>query len=191
MKHKNFFIVPNQIFELGLKPKEFVVYCCLLRHSDKNTDNCFPSRRLIADECSMDKKTVDSALKELEARGLIKKVCRYRENGSRTSNMYYLVSLLEQRRISLWVASDIRIHKKIKESKRLPTEKKKDIQSALRHRLRFSPIENQAGERVGAVNRFRLTSHRPATPIVLGFVGIPTFHKNRGGKMSLSDKSGW
>ena len=44
MKHKNFFIVPNQIFELGLKPKEFVVYCCLLRHSDKNTDNCFPSR---------------------------------------------------------------------------------------------------------------------------------------------------
>jgi hypothetical protein len=75
MKHKNFFIVPNQIFELGLKAKEFVVYCCLLRHSDKNTDNCFPSRRLIADECSMDKKTVDSALKELEARGLIKKVC--------------------------------------------------------------------------------------------------------------------
>ena len=26
MKHKNFFIVPNQIFKLGLKPKEFVVY---------------------------------------------------------------------------------------------------------------------------------------------------------------------
>ena len=86
MKHKNFFIVPNQIFELGLKPKEFAVYCCLLRNSDKDTDNCFPSRRLIADECSMDKKTVDSVLKELELRGLIKKVYRYRENGSRTSN---------------------------------------------------------------------------------------------------------
>ena len=128
MKHKNFFIVPNQIFELGLKPKEFAVYRCLLRHSDKNTDNCFSSRRLITDECSMDKKTVDSALKELEARGLIKKVCRYRENGSRTSNMYDLASLLEQREISLWVASDIRTHKKIKVSKRLPTEKKKDIE---------------------------------------------------------------
>ena len=58
MKHKNFFIVPNQIFELGLKPKALAVYCCLLRHSDKNTDNSFQSRRLIADECSMDKKTV-------------------------------------------------------------------------------------------------------------------------------------
>ena len=41
MKRKNFFFVPNQIFELGLKPKEFVVYCCLLRHSDKNTDIYF------------------------------------------------------------------------------------------------------------------------------------------------------
>ena len=29
MKHKNFFIVPNQIFELVLKPKEFVVHCVL------------------------------------------------------------------------------------------------------------------------------------------------------------------
>ena len=125
MKHKNFFIVPNQIFELGLKPKEFVVYCCLLRHSDKNTDNCFPSRRLIADECSMDKKTVDSALKELEARGLIKKVYRYRENGSRTSNMYSLASLLEQCRNSLWVASDIRTHNKIKESKRNTNRKER------------------------------------------------------------------
>ena len=88
MKHKNFFIVPNQIFELGLKPKEFTVYCCLLRHSDKNIDNCFPSRRLIADECSMDKKTVDSALKELEARGLKKGVSIPRE---RFSNKQYVL----------------------------------------------------------------------------------------------------
>ena len=164
MKRKNFFIVSNQIFNFKLKPKEFFVYCCLLRHSDKNTDNCFPSRRLIADECSMDKKTVDSALKELEARGLIKKVCRYRENGSRTSNMYYLASLLEQRRISLWVASDIRTHKKIKKSKKLPTEKKNIQRVCVATAARFSPIENQAGERVGVVNHFRLISRPPATP---------------------------
>ena len=164
MKHKNFFIVPNQIFELALKPKEFLVYCCLLRHSDKNTDNCFPSRRLIANECSMDKKTVDSALKELEVRGLIKKVCRYRENGSRTSNMYYLASLLEQRRISLRVASDIRTHNKIKESKRLSTEKKNIQRVCVATAAQFSPIENQAGERVGVVNHIRLIARPPATP---------------------------
>ena len=56
--------------------------------------------------------------------------------------------------------------RRLKRAREIPTEKKEDIRSALRHRLGFSPIENQAGERVGAVNRFRLTSHRPATPIV-------------------------
>ena len=96
MKHKNFFIVPNQIFELGLKPKELTVYCCLLMHRNKNTDNCFPSRRLIAYECCIDKKTVDSALKKLESRGLIKKLCRYRENGSRTSNLYTHEAIIDQ-----------------------------------------------------------------------------------------------
>lgn len=34
MQHKNFFMVSNKIFELGLKPRDFIVYCCLLRHSD-------------------------------------------------------------------------------------------------------------------------------------------------------------
>ena len=125
MKRKNFFIVSNQIFNFKLKPKEFFVYCCLLRHSDKNTENCFPSRRLIATECSMDKKTVDSALKGLESRGLIRKDHRYRENGSRTSNMYHLISLLEQCKISFGVASEFLIHKKIKRTRDLLTEKKK------------------------------------------------------------------
>lgn len=62
MKNKNFFMLPNRIFSLGLKPKEFTVYCCLVRHSDKDKSSCFPSRRLIAQECNMDKKTVDSAI---------------------------------------------------------------------------------------------------------------------------------
>ena len=34
MKHKNFFMVANKIFEFGLKPKELSVFCCLLRHCD-------------------------------------------------------------------------------------------------------------------------------------------------------------
>ena len=95
MKNKNFFMVSNQIFSYGLKPKAFIVYCCLLRYSDQKERHCFPSRGLISKECNMDKKTVDSAIKDLETIGLIKKISRYRENGSRTSNMYYIVSLLE------------------------------------------------------------------------------------------------
>lgn len=92
--HKNFFMVSNRIFELKLKPRDFSVYCCLLYHSDKKMQ-CFPSRRLIAKECCMDKKTVDSAIANLVTLGLVKKVCRHRENGTRTSNLYYVASLLK------------------------------------------------------------------------------------------------
>ena len=87
MKHKNFFMVSNRIFELKLKPRNFTVYCCLLRHSDEKMQ-CFPSRKLIAEECGIDRKTVDSAIESLSALGLIKKVSRHRENGSKTSNLY-------------------------------------------------------------------------------------------------------
>lgn len=94
MPHKNFFMVANKIFELGLKPRDFIVYCCLLRHSNEKMKS-FPSRKLIAIECCMDKKTVDSAIQNLSALGLVKKICRHRENGTWTSNLYYVTNLLE------------------------------------------------------------------------------------------------
>ena len=86
-KNGNFFMLSNSIFKQGLKPREFIVYCCLLRHSDKN-GICFPSRRLIAEECCIDKKTVDSAIKNLEKAGLVTKQKRKRKDGSNTSNLY-------------------------------------------------------------------------------------------------------
>lgn len=95
MPYKNFFMVSNSIFDLELKPRDFTVYCCLRRHSDSENGSCFPSRRIIAKECCMDRKTVDYAIENLSALGLIKKVIRYRENGTRTSNLYYVTSFLE------------------------------------------------------------------------------------------------
>ena len=86
-KNGNFFMLSNSIFKQGLKPREFIVYCCLVKHSDKN-GVCFPSRRLIAEECCIDKKTVDSAIKNLEKAGLVTKQKRKRQDGSNTSNLY-------------------------------------------------------------------------------------------------------
>ena len=86
-KNGNFFMLSNSIFKKGLKPREFIVYCCLVKHSDKN-DVCFPSRRLIAEECCIDKKTVDAAIISLEKAGLVKKKKRRRQDGSNTSNAY-------------------------------------------------------------------------------------------------------
>ena len=94
MKHKNFFMVANCIFGLGLKPRDFAVYCCLIRHSGADS-SCFPSRRVIAAECRMDKKTVDTAIENLSTLGLVKKVGRYRRDGTRASNLYHVENLLE------------------------------------------------------------------------------------------------
>lgn len=86
-KNGNFFMLSNSIFKQGLKPREFIVYCCLVKHSDKN-GICFPSRRLIAEECCIDKKTVDAAIISLEKAGLVKKKKRRRQDGLNTSNAY-------------------------------------------------------------------------------------------------------
>ena len=86
-KNCNFFMVANEVFDFKLKPRDFIVYCCLLRHSDKN-GICFPSRRLIAEECCIDKKTTDTVIKNLEKAGLVTKQKRKRQDGSNTSNLY-------------------------------------------------------------------------------------------------------
>ena len=62
-------MLPNEIFSLGLKPRDLAVLACLIRHKDNENDSCFPSRSLI-----------------------IKKH-RLRENGSHTSNMYFVADI--------------------------------------------------------------------------------------------------
>ena len=118
MQHKNFFMVPNRIFDLELKPRDFTVYCCLLRHSDSKDGSCFPSRRVIAKECGIDRKTVDSAIENLSSLGLVKKVQRHREDGTRTSNLYYVVSLLEQCKYPIGIVSEFPIKKKTHRTRR-------------------------------------------------------------------------
>lgn len=81
-------MVSNCIFEFGLKAIPFTVYCCLVKHSDKKSGCCFPSRKKLAKLCNISLQSVDNALRELEAVGLVAKQERFRQNGSRTSNCY-------------------------------------------------------------------------------------------------------
>ena len=66
---EKFSIISNRISDYRLKPRDYAVYCCLVKHSDKN-GVCFPSRRLITKECCIDKKTVDQHSEVLKKRGL-------------------------------------------------------------------------------------------------------------------------
>ena len=93
MKRRDYFMLPNEIFSLGLRPRDFAVLTCLIRHKDNENDSCYPSRDLISKECCIKIKTVDAASKELEKRSLIVKKHRLRENGSHTSNMYFIADV--------------------------------------------------------------------------------------------------
>lgn len=46
---EKFSIISNRISNYRLKPRDYAVYCCLVKHSNKN-GVCFPSRQLIAEE---------------------------------------------------------------------------------------------------------------------------------------------
>lgn len=69
---KNFFTLPNEVFNLMLTPSELAVLSFLSRCSD-NTGVCFPSVHTIAVSCSMSDNTVRKSIRKLEDRGIISK----------------------------------------------------------------------------------------------------------------------
>lgn len=83
-----FFLTPNNIFDEGLKPREFIVYSYLLRCRDARRQS-FPSRKDIAKKCCMSIPTVDTALKSLEASGYITITHRNDpQNGNHLSHLF-------------------------------------------------------------------------------------------------------
>lgn len=76
--------------QTGLKPATKIVLYWLCDHHNSETDDCFPSLRLLQSECEMDKSTIIRHLKTLENLGLIKRKIRKRSNGSNTSTEYIL-----------------------------------------------------------------------------------------------------
>lgn len=62
------------------------VYMYLHDRSGKKK-NCWPAVGTIAKDLNLSRSTVKRALNDLAATGLLVKEARYRENGSRTSNL--------------------------------------------------------------------------------------------------------
>lgn len=67
----NYFMIPNDVFNLMLTPSQFAVFCYLLRCSDKSW-TCYPSIPTIAQACRLSENTVRKALKYLEKRNIIR-----------------------------------------------------------------------------------------------------------------------
>ena len=68
---KNYFLVPNEVFLLGLSPGELAVYSYLLFCEDRSTYQCWPSFKTIGKATGMSTNTVRKYVRMLEDRGLI------------------------------------------------------------------------------------------------------------------------
>ena len=68
---KNYFPLPNEIYQLGLSHGAIAVYGYLLRIEYRRTYQCHPSYATIGKAVGMSRNTVRKYVQELEERGLI------------------------------------------------------------------------------------------------------------------------
>ena len=70
--NKHYYLVPNEVFNLGLSSHEIAVYNYLLRCEDRRTYRCHPSYRTIGGAVGMSRNTVAKYVRQLEEKGLIR-----------------------------------------------------------------------------------------------------------------------
>ena len=68
---KYYYLVPNEVFNLGLSSHEIAVYNYLLRCEDRRTYQCHPSYRTIGRAVQLSENTVRKYVAGLEEKGLI------------------------------------------------------------------------------------------------------------------------
>lgn len=68
---RDYFMVPNEVFCLGLDYGEIAVYTYLLRCENRKTYQCYPSYRTIGKSVGMCENTVRKNTLSLEEKGLI------------------------------------------------------------------------------------------------------------------------
>ena len=69
---KNYFPLPNELFDLELSPGEIALYACLMRLEDRREYKCLVSYRKLGKYIGMSKKTVGKYVAMLEAKQLIR-----------------------------------------------------------------------------------------------------------------------
>ena len=70
--NKHYYLVPNEVFNLGLSSHEIAVYNYLLRCEDRRTYQCHPSYRTIGKAVQLSENTVQKYVAGLEEKGLIR-----------------------------------------------------------------------------------------------------------------------
>ena len=68
---RNYFLLPNELFHLQLRPGAIATYACLLRFENRETYRCYPKQKTIADCIGAGRDAVAEYVRELSKRRLI------------------------------------------------------------------------------------------------------------------------
>jgi len=82
-----FLLTPSKEKIRGLEPGSQVVFIWLCDYADRNTGQCYPSMKTLANDTGMSRKNVQRKLSDLEDMGLIEKEHRI-NNNEYNSNLY-------------------------------------------------------------------------------------------------------
>lgn len=83
-------IMKREIYEMDLPHRAITIYMYLRDRADKQ-GRCFPSYKTIACDLKLSTRTIIRGIEDLERAGIIKRNHRYRLNGGKSSNIYYLL----------------------------------------------------------------------------------------------------
>lgn len=96
---KNYFPVPNEIFNFGLRAGEIALYAFLLKCEDRKTFKCWPSYKTICKALNISKNTVRSYVDKLCEKQLIEVEYTYvctKDGKKRNGNLMYTVRPVQE-----------------------------------------------------------------------------------------------
>lgn len=96
---KNYFPVPNEIFNFGLRAGEIALYPFLLKCEDRKTFKCWPSYKTICKALNISKNTVRSYVDKLCEKQLIEVEYTYvftKDGEKRNGNLMYTILPIQE-----------------------------------------------------------------------------------------------
>lgn len=87
-----FAIIPEWVLYQAPSANAVRVYAVLQRFADKDSGQCYPSRKTLADRCLLSLSSLDRAISELIAMGALLKQSRKSDAGDYTSNIYTVIT---------------------------------------------------------------------------------------------------
>ena len=99
-KQGNYFLLPNEIFNMDLTAGEIALYAFLMRMEDRKTFTCYPSFKTIGEALRMgSKNTVMKYVRLLEEKELIetkRTIVEHHDGSLRSGNLMYKILPINQ-----------------------------------------------------------------------------------------------